>query len=403
MCEEKGKGATWARCRSCGESAHRGCIGAQERDALSGAFTCHVCLAYEADIGLEVPEVAEAMKDLAREIEEGCRQGLEPSSRATYNNQLNFVWRYAETAFPGIRAASRESLQSRDQLPAWVAMGAVLARAKTGAKSTVAGLVTAINRYHQDRGSRSPLASRQGKELVRAAKKRANKGRGAKAPMPASMVKALMGIHERGAEEEADSERRALRLRDRAWLAVGFCGLLRKSELCELRRGDLRERDRDECWTLYIRRSKTDPEGHGAYVTLAEQTRSNIEVGRALREYLAARDETLGDGEELPLFPAWEFKKRRLGRRHLNSKGKALADSLRRTIQEANEMLKPRGGGFEEKYFSTHSLRRGGATAMADAGVEARLVQAHGRWTSDCYKRYMEMAVEERRSASARL
>ena len=44
--------------------------------------------------------------------------------------------------------------------------------------------------------------------------------------------------------------------------------------------------------------------------------------------------------------------------------------------------------GENPRAYSTHSLRIGGATAAAAAGVEPALIQDLGRWRSTCYKRY---------------
>ena len=102
---------------------------------------------------------------------------------------------------------------------------------------------------------------------MQAAKKRAAKGRGTKAPLPTSLVAAMMIFLEWRASMQARGPERAQTLRDRAWLGAGFCGLLRKSELCGPRRGDVRERPNQRCWTLYIKRSEMDPGGHEAFVT----------------------------------------------------------------------------------------------------------------------------------------
>ena len=39
--------------------------------------------------------------------------------------------------------------------------------------------------------------------------------------------------------------------------------------------------------------------------------------------------------------------------------------------------------GYSTKVFGLHSLRSGGATAAANAGVNDRLFKRHGRWRSD--------------------
>ena len=42
--------------------------------------------------------------------------------------------------------------------------------------------------------------------------------------------------------------------------------------------------------------------------------------------------------------------------------------------------------GYDPKLFSLHSLRSGGASVAADAGVADRLLKRHGRWRSEAAK-----------------
>ena len=42
--------------------------------------------------------------------------------------------------------------------------------------------------------------------------------------------------------------------------------------------------------------------------------------------------------------------------------------------------------GFDPKQFGLHSLRSGGASAAANAGVPDRLFKRHGRWCSESAK-----------------
>jgi hypothetical protein len=42
--------------------------------------------------------------------------------------------------------------------------------------------------------------------------------------------------------------------------------------------------------------------------------------------------------------------------------------------------------GFDKSKFGLHSLRAGGATAAANAGMNDRLFKKHGRWASDIAK-----------------
>ncbi len=41
--------------------------------------------------------------------------------------------------------------------------------------------------------------------------------------------------------------------------------------------------------------------------------------------------------------------------------------------------------------FSGHSFRRGGATALFQAGVPESQIKAHGRWKSDAFRRYIDI------------
>ena len=40
--------------------------------------------------------------------------------------------------------------------------------------------------------------------------------------------------------------------------------------------------------------------------------------------------------------------------------------------------------------YAGHSFRRGGTTAMLQAGVSQVIVQRHRRWVSDAFKRYLD-------------
>ena len=249
--DEEEEASLW--CRVCTRGAHPGCLGLRERDSLGKVFTCHSCLAADADLSLEGAGVMDKMATIMKEIELGCREGLEESSRATYSSNLNFLWKYAESAFPGERQASRKVLMKRKRLPDWLVLGAVLARAKTGAKATVDGLVAAIRKFHDQTGKKCVLDSPWGKELVRAAKKRAKKGRGTKAPLQPDLVGLMVAFLEWRAEEELERERKLLLLRNAAITITGFCALLRKSELSGLRRGDVWPRSDVDAWVVYVK------------------------------------------------------------------------------------------------------------------------------------------------------
>ncbi|EGZ23017.1 hypothetical protein PHYSODRAFT_409569, partial [Phytophthora sojae] len=47
--------------------------------------------------------------------------------------------------------------------------------------------------------------------------------------------------------------------------------------------------------------------------------------------------------------------------------------------------------GLDPCAYGTHSIRRGGATAMLGAGVDRLVIKHFGRWSSDCYEQYTRM------------
>ena len=60
--------------------------------------------------------------------------------------------------------------------------------------------------------------------------------------------------------------------------------------------------------------------------------------------------------------------------------------------------------GLDKSKFGLHSLRSGGATAAAAAGIEDRIFKKHGRWKSDKAKDgYVKESLEERLSVTKNL
>ena len=60
--------------------------------------------------------------------------------------------------------------------------------------------------------------------------------------------------------------------------------------------------------------------------------------------------------------------------------------------------------GYDSRHFGLHSLRVGGATAAANAGVPDRLFKRHDRWKSESAKDgYVEDLVASRMAVSKSL
>ena len=110
--------------------------------------------------------------------------------------------------------------------------------------------------------------------------------------------------------------------------------------------------------------------------------------------WIAARRRLGAHGGEA-FFTAWDKASNSLTRNPLEVKGEALVQPFKRQLKAMSAAF---GMGPRVEEYGSHSLRIGGANAMKESGVPAALIQEHGRWTSDCYKRYLERSAEERLS-----
>ena len=59
--------------------------------------------------------------------------------------------------------------------------------------------------------------------------------------------------------------------------------------------------------------------------------------------------------------------------------------------------------GLSSNYYNGHSFRSGAATTSSKVRLEDHLIQTLGRWSSDCYKRYIHTPLEVIRDAQKAL
>ena len=62
---------------------------------------------------------------------------------------------------------------------------------------------------------------------------------------------------------------------------------------------------------------------------------------------------------------------------------------MRSMVRSAMGLL---GESASEYQYGSHSLRSGGATALADAGCPEVVLKTLGRWSSECYRIYARAA-----------
>ena len=118
---------------------------------------------------------------------------------------------------------------------------------------------------------------------------------------------------------------------------------------------------------VYIKQSKKDPFRQGRTITIAKSS-SPICLLMAMKDYLLQAQPPSSH----PLF-AFVQPRHWLTRNNLTTE-------LRSILQHC---------GLPANNFYSHSFRIGAATTAAKAGLPPWLIKVLGRWSSDCYERYI--------------
>ena len=168
--------------------------------------------------------------------------------------------------------------------------------------------------------------------------------------------------------------------RNRALVSCGYDTLLRRSELVAVEVGDLVV-EGDGAATLFVRRSKSDPEGEGAQAFVARDT-----VG-LLREWLARSGVRQGK-----LF-------RSLNRGVVGER--LHAGEVSRVFKKmARDARLP---GNVVKYVSGHSTRVGCAQDMVAHNIGTDAILHAGRWKTPAMVNLYAQRLSARRSGAAQL
>ena len=178
-----------------------------------------------------------------------------------------------------------------------------------------------------------------------------------------------------------------------AAMCIAFFGFLRTSELTvnrlfneeiHLGKGDIVFEPSfvsPERMIVNVKCSKTDPSRKGIKLTIGK-TGKNVCAVSAVRHYLSFLD------KKDPATPLFTFKD-----------GKPL--SRTRFVTEVQNLLEM--SGVNPLHFNGHSFRIGAATAAAAAGLPSWLIKNLGRWTSECYERYVRTPASVLAAASKAL
>ncbi|MQS00139.1 site-specific integrase [Gluconobacter aidae] len=244
-----------------------------------------------------------------------------------------------------------------ETVSAWIA-----SRLEQGRKAaTLTRGVAAVSCAHELAGFESFSRSRIVQDALRGMRRTLGTAPTRKAPATVDLLRRMLDV-------QPDT---LIGWRNRALLALGFAGALRRSELVTLEVGDLVPQEGGALLTL--RRSKTDPDGAGQ--TIGILNGSTIRALDQLAAWCEAAEVTSG-------------RLLRSVDRH-GRVGRSLSDrSVARIIKAAAEAV-----GLDPERFSGHSLRAGFITSGAEAGADALMIAETSRHQSlDVLRSYVRRA-----------
>ena len=186
--------------------------------------------------------------------------------------------------------------------------------------------------------------------------------------------------------------------RDSCMFGLAYHTFLRASEVIRMNRGDvtftpelMRAQDGTQTLVTVMRvhvnrmcKNDTESKGHERIIVGKSEAQRRNNAYCVVQAMAAYKNNTEGRGAtaDSPLFPRTDG-------------GRMSPDTPRGRLHFWTGQAGIAGG--ESHGF--HSLRAGGATAAAEAGVEERLIKQHGNWKSDAVRLYIRPGLEERAKA----
>jgi integrase len=224
---------------------------------------------------------------------------------------------------------------------------------------------SSISWGHGIAGMVSPTTDILVVEFLKGLKYRLAKRKSPKEPFLLSHIHAFMDIMVRTSLTD---------VRDTCIITLAFYGFLRYDEISRLEINHIHLSSSH--LTLFIAKAKNDQLREGNSVCIARLKNGHCPV--ALLEMYCQLANCVGK-KHLFLFRRVIIQK---GTRCLWTKNVRISyNSVRNLVKNKCSQI-----GLDARHFGTHSMRSGGSTAAANAGIGDRAFQRHGRWASSSAK-----------------
>lgn len=256
-----------------------------------------------------------------------------------------------------------EEVQAIPAKPVYVAIYLTSLIQQNDSYNKIKNVFHAISWFHKISNQDDPCKNNTVKCLLEAAKRILSRPKVKKLPLtPFHLIQIVRKYDDQNCLKE---------LRLVTMFLIGFSGFLRYEELSNIKKGDIIFYK--HFMRIFIEKSKCDQYRTGKWVFIAKTDNITCPF-RSLKKYIkkikVSKSEFIFRG--LTYFKSTNSYK-------LKKKNAPICySSAREIILNAIESI-----GVNKKFFGTHSLRSGGATAAANFGVSDRLFKQHGRWSSD--------------------
>lgn len=380
-------------CTICAMLFHPSCLGLEKYNYLADIFTCASCICILA----KIPEHAlEKAMESAHHMVWLRAQTTKSSSQATYAAGLARFTSWATKVAGLPMKEALPSVPGEGILPERVGLfisWATQHYACTTIKSTISALAHWHKSKHLDPAAYVRTAANN--ELLKAMESSAgplglpNRKEGMSRDLLRLLISHMSHL------ERTEPDMRDIYTRDKAWLLLGYFGMLRRSEIIALQMGDitfLKISGKVTHLELKVRTSKTDRKGQGATVTIAATSRDNIPILTIVERWYNIRRLSRA-GPTAPLFTQWDLDLLAPSHRALQN-GQALASRLKVYLTSLKRAYP--GLSVNPAAYGMHSLRRGGVMAAWLAGVDIEKIKSHGRWRSDAIRAYMQASLDIR-------
>ena len=171
-------------------------------------------------------------------------------------------------------------------------------------------------------------------------------------------------------------------------IVLGFASFLRWDELSRLQRHHIVVQDTHAAIFVASRKNDTLHEGHWVFVARTGSPSCPVQL---LEQFFCMAQHTPDQ--------------RLFGKIGIKAKQQVLRDEPM-SYSRARELLRQylAGAGINASNYSLHSLRSGGASAAANAGIADRLFKRHGGWKSEAAKNgYVKESLSDLLSVSQAL